>query len=136
MGRELNAMAETTRIHPGQGTIICVDESRDSEPEGRLFQVGYPEPQPFSGVMQLIVLLERILSDRDSPAAAPSAVPMWEIADRRCKGRLATFSLRVLYCQHASWQGTLFWVEGRRTENIRSVPELLSLLISADLERP
>jgi hypothetical protein len=46
-------------------------------------------------------------------------------------GKLATFAVRVLFRQNASWQGSVFWVEGGREENFRSVLELLLLMDGA-----
>ena len=46
-------------------------------------------------------------------------------------GKVATFSLRILFRQKASWQGSATWVEGRQEESFRSVLELLLLMDSA-----
>jgi hypothetical protein len=47
------------------------------------------------------------------------------------EGKLATFSLRILFRQNASWQGSITWCEGRSEESFRSVLELLMLMNSA-----
>ena len=47
------------------------------------------------------------------------------------KGRLATFELKILFRQHASWQGTIVWKEGRQEQSFRSVLELVHLMDSA-----
>jgi hypothetical protein len=46
-------------------------------------------------------------------------------------GKLATFSVRLLFRQNASWQGSVTWCEGRVDESFRSVLELLFLMDSA-----
>ena len=46
-------------------------------------------------------------------------------------GDVATFAVRVLFRQNASWQGSILWVEGDREESFRSVLELIFLLDSA-----
>jgi hypothetical protein len=46
-------------------------------------------------------------------------------------GKLATFAVRVLFRQNASWQGSVFWIEGGKEEHFRSVLELLLLIDGA-----
>jgi hypothetical protein len=46
-------------------------------------------------------------------------------------GKLATFSMRVMFRQNASWQGSVTWLEEKREESFRSTLELLMLMHSA-----
>ena len=46
------------------------------------------------------------------------------------KGEIATFLVTVLFRQSASWQGTVLWVEGKKSEDFRSVLDLLKLITS------
>ena len=46
-------------------------------------------------------------------------------------GKLATFTVRVIFRQNASWQGSVSWLEGENEQRFRSVLELLLLLDSA-----
>lgn len=45
--------------------------------------------------------------------------------------KLATFYVRILFRQNASWQGTVLWSEGSQEERFRSALELALLLDSA-----
>ena len=47
------------------------------------------------------------------------------------RGKKATFGVRVMFRQNASWQGTLCWLEKNREESFRSVLELMMLIDSA-----
>lgn len=47
------------------------------------------------------------------------------------RGKKATFVLKVLYRNNASWQGSVKWIEENREEHFRSVLELLWLIDSA-----
>ncbi|MBQ2819515.1 MAG: hypothetical protein IKM67_05230 [Clostridia bacterium] len=47
------------------------------------------------------------------------------------KGRLATFSIRLMFRQNASWQGSVSWLEGSSEETFRSALELIFLMKSA-----
>lgn len=42
-----------------------------------------------------------------------------------------TFVVKVVNTQNATWQGTINWLEGERTEAFRSALELIKLVDSA-----
>ena len=46
-------------------------------------------------------------------------------------GKIATFTVRVIFRQNASWQGSVAWLEGGGEQRFRSVLELLLLMDSA-----
>ena len=46
-------------------------------------------------------------------------------------GDVATFAVRVLFRQNASWQGSVVWLEGKKEEKFRSALELFNLMGSA-----
>lgn len=46
------------------------------------------------------------------------------------QGKCATFEIRILFRQHASWQGSVLWVEDRSEECFRSALELVLLINS------
>ena len=47
------------------------------------------------------------------------------------RGELATFAVRIIFRQNASWQGSVVWLEGEREESFRSALELVLLMDSA-----
>ena len=47
------------------------------------------------------------------------------------RGALASFSIRLLFRQNASWQGILTWIEGGQEQYFRSVLELVLLMDNA-----
>jgi hypothetical protein len=47
------------------------------------------------------------------------------------KGDLGTFIISVRFRQHATWQGSIKWVEGKGEVTFRSVLEMLSLMQEA-----
>ena len=42
-----------------------------------------------------------------------------------------TFVIKVMNTQNATWQGTVTWTDGKRTEPFRSARELIKLIDSA-----
>ena len=92
----------------------------------------------FRGVMQFLLEMERLLDDTKFPEPfartrtfASVEPPLAGTASGPEQGRAATFSLRILFRQNASWQGSVQWLEGRREESFRSVLELLLMMNSA-----
>ena len=50
-------------------------------------------------------------------------------------GHKASFIVRVTSRQNATWQGTVTWTDGQRTQPFRSALELIRLIDSALLEQ-
>ena len=70
--------------------------------------------------------MERRTFDTEAPRVQPVTV---EEADR--ERTVATFKLRVLFRQNASWEGDLVWVDRQAAAQFRSVLELIGILDSA-----
>ena len=121
-------------------TVVCVDSYENSVPQGRFFNPACPRGVPFYSLMQFFMgidgMMNRLKLPQSFTAGRSFIQPNSEAADfgqnRLCRqGRLATFSLRVIFRQNASWQGALSWLEGGREENFRSALELVFLMDSA-----
>ena len=54
---------------------------------------------------------------------------------KQSTGEKETFVVRILNTQNATWQGTVTWTDGRRTESFRSALELIRLIDSTLLEQ-
>ena len=124
-----------------RAATVCIDQYERRVPEGRLYNQAIPEGRSFHGLVSFLLTMEDLLNNlqfpqsfdavrsfRDGPGdrQAPS-VPDQE--DRHA-GRLATFTVRVIFRQNASWQGSVNWMEGKRERSFRSVLELALLMDS------
>lgn len=125
----------------GQPIVISVDSYEDKVLAGRFWCGGDGSELRFTGLMQLLLLIDNALGKRCSPEedrcksfakpdAAQVARELAQPADPT-RGALATFRLRVLFRQYMSWQGLVTWVETHEEQSFRSVLELASLLDSA-----
>jgi len=47
------------------------------------------------------------------------------------RGKVATFVIKVMFRNHSSWQGSIYWVEKKHTINFRSVLELIHIIDDA-----
>lgn len=43
----------------------------------------------------------------------------------------ATFTIKIQFQRNATWQGTISWAEGGKTQNFRSELEMLKLMMEA-----
>ncbi len=121
-------------------TILCVDSYEDAVPSGRFYHLQLGEGKRFHGLIQLLISLEQKFDEVKFPQAfdairvfAPpkETNPRDENSSPPSRGKLATFSIRILFRQNASWQGSILWIEGNEEESFRSVLELIFLIDSA-----
>lgn len=106
---------------------------------GQLLHSSFHEPVEFSGIEQLLKLMDYLMKQ---PGFPESTVKYRTFIDGEInmkekptefvteyKGK-ATFVISVLYCQNATWQGTVKWIEGEKEEKFRSLLELIKLMDS------
>lgn len=122
---------------------VCVDGYRDHVLRGRLRSAAWEGEMPFVSLMDFFKKVERVLDELLPPQAFTTlrtfgpALPKTvacDTAGQSTPGKLATFYLRILFRQNASWQGTVLWSEGSQEERFRSALEL-ALLIDSALQR-
>lgn len=124
-----------------RATEVCIDSYHDGVLVGQLSNLADSAPRPFHSATQFLTQMEDLLDQMQFPQAfqtirsfaqPPSESPDTpEESDCPQAGGLATFVVRVLFRQNASWQGTVIWMETGQEENFRSVLELLLLMDSA-----
>lgn len=121
-------------------TFICVDSYDDKIPKGRLYNTFLESGIEFCGVMDFILNMEKLFDEINSPQeftmkrAFRSSIRKntMSFTDESIKvGKIATFSVRLLFRQNSSWQGSISWREGESEESFRSALELFLLMDSA-----
>ena len=126
-------------------SVISIDSYENRVLTGRISNPYLEADISFLSTMEFIKSMENLMKNLQFPQAftenrefCPVREPMPKVdapaASVAKKGRLATFSLRIMFRQNASWQGSVTWLEGRQEEHFRSVLELL-LLIDSALDR-
>lgn len=120
-------------------TVVCIDSYEAQVFCGRFYNPCLAEGKSFDSLMQFILEMEEMLDGMQFPQAfraARSFSPPPQFLSSPAsleeeKGQLATFAVRILFRQNASWQGSVTWIEGGREECFRSVMELVLLMNSA-----
>ena len=119
-----------------RSTIVCIDSYEKGILTGRFFNPYLDTGQTFESLTQFLCRMEQALDTMNFPQAYTAtrtfADPPREIisqpkAEFR-KGQAATFVVKVLFRQNASWQGSVLWQEGGKEQSFRSVLELIFLM--------
>lgn len=120
--------------------VVCIDRYDNRVPVGRLYNPFCPGGIQFHGVVEFLRKVEDLLDQMRFPQSQAvvrsfvrSASFKWEAPDEEAahEGACGTFSLKVLFRQNASWQGSVAWLEGNKEESFRSAMELILLMDSA-----
>lgn len=120
--------------------MVYVDSYEKKIPVGRFHIASDQQIRTFHGLTQLLLKINENL-DRENFPQSFSELRKFQMPSRdflshssrmsQKRGESATFSLRILFRQNASWQGSVTWIEGNQEEYFRSVLELISLLDDA-----
>ena len=131
-------------------TVVCVDQRMDGDLQGSFVTPYLRDPQAFSGVMQMVDIMDHFFDWAGFPQAYHSNRKFVEDREEQppcregeterymddemldqIRGKLATFVIQVQFRQNSSWQGAISWTEKRMTHRFRSTLELLKLMDSA-----
>ena len=120
-------------------TMVYIDSYQSGNPVGRFYNPYMDHIQSFESLMDLLSKMDGILNEMNFPQSF-NAVRSFSKAPKVDKaasgsetpaGKVASFAVRIMFRQNASWQGSVTWVEGKSEESFRSVLELLFLMDSA-----
>ena len=121
-------------------TTLCINHYENGVPSGTFHNPCMDGSRSFHGLTQLLIMMEDTLDSMSFPQSftavrsfAPPLAPhaRGEPDAPLTQGTLATFAIKVLFRQNASWQGSLTWLEGGCEQSFRSVLELILLMDSA-----
>ena len=120
--------------------MVYVDSVEEKIPSGRFHIASEQDLEPFHGLCQLLMQINNSLDRENFPQSfaelrkfqKPSKQADASLTSANHKsGAIATFSIRILFRQNASWQGSVTWLEGNQEVFFRSVLELMVLMDNA-----
>lgn len=133
-------MSERVWGNEYRSTVVCIDRYEGGVPAGRFYNPYLDVGIRFESITQFILRMESLLDQMKLPQAHTAARSFsapppdragGTAATESHKGELATFSLRIIFRQNASWQGSVAWLETGQEQSFRSALELILLLDSA-----
>lgn len=122
-----------------QTMLVCVDSYENGVPRGQMFLPGQTGER-FGSLSQLLIRGQQLyeqsggVQSYTTPrvfALAKPLTPVPCVGTEPTRGSAATFEMRILFRQNASWQGELLWLEKNVRQNFRSVLEMITLMDSA-----
>ncbi|MDO4540545.1 MAG: hypothetical protein Q4B48_05540 [Syntrophomonadaceae bacterium] len=127
--------------------LVCVDDIVARDARGRLYTSFLEQPMLFNSIMEMFNLLDDWFDRSNFPQTTheyrsfkgtrPVTEPADEgndfmaVNDRNEQGEKATFIIHVQFRQNASWQGTIQWVNEKKTQRFRSALEMIKLIDGA-----
>ena len=122
-----------------RATTVCIDSYENGIPAGRIFNPYLDTGKSFYSLTQFLFQMEQTLNAMNFPQSYTATRTFAEAPKERRpvpgtefrKGTAATFVVKVLFRQNASWQGSVIWQEGGKEQSFRSVLELIFLMDSA-----
>lgn len=133
-------MSNVMRGESYRTMVLCIDSYESGIPTGRIYSGHHESGQNFNCLLQMLLMTEQNLDEANYPQAFLEMrrfFPKKECISNEAEneklrqGNLATFSIRILFRQNASWQGSVSWLEGNSEESFRSALELIFLINSA-----
>ena len=114
-------------------SLLCIDRYSNGVPVGRFYDAGTDREIRFSSLSQLLLIIDCSAQGMEPVSPRPlhsfGAAPLKQRSfDEIRFGAAATFSLRILFRQNASWQGSVTWLDGKIEQSFRSALELIFLL--------
>lgn len=134
-------------------SVFCLDSIKDFDLNGRLYVGAEKHGFSVGNTGEFVKILEYIFDYCDFPQASHENRSFWPEKqvnnDKKVafmeekmiesqpepKGEKATFIVQVQFRQHATWQGTVQWVEKGLTQRFRSELELMKLMTEASEEK-
>ena len=125
-------------------SVIRIYSYRDKNPQGTFYNLYYGKEIAFENLTRLLLLMEDMMDQMDCPQAsvrsrrfgqtakAPERASIAEqLLPRPDQEAIATFKVKVLFRQGASWQGRLSWTDAKTEVSFRSALEFVKLMDSA-----
>ena len=120
-------------------TTVCVDSYENGVLSGRFYNPYLAGGRPFQSLTQFLLEMEQALDDMDFPRSftetrsfeTPQIVPVSPMETEYRDGELATFAVKILFRQNASWQGSVVWKDQDKGQSFRSTLELILLMDNA-----
>ena len=115
---------------------ICLDSYDGENMKGFISNPFYPKSISFDSTIDFLMKMQDMIEEMDYPKPyrlmrSFEASQVNLSSDSVDSGKLATFVVKVLFCQNSSWQGTISLRKGENEQTFRSALELLFMMNSA-----
>lgn len=130
-------------------TLICIDGIVNFDMTGSLYNIYLPEPIEFTSIFGLVSVMDNFFDEIAFPQSyyEDRAFNKKTKVSKKIKkevqqhmpediltteqGKKATFMVQVQFRQNSTWQGTITWIDEKRTQRFRSTLEMIKLMDNA-----
>lgn len=134
--------------------LVCINRINNHDASGYLYTSFKRDGTGFDNLIGLCNLLDSwfdrynypqpthlyrsFKGEKQKVVSAKKAGDVINMNEHESRGDKATFIVNVKFRQNASWQGTIQWVDGQKTQQFRSTMEMLKLIDNAlkDINEP
>lgn len=131
--------------YPKESYVLRVCKNHhNGDLQGNIFFPALSKTVLFTSAWNMLKQIEEDIILKGYPQAT-FKLPKWSkksakksgVKKQKAKGKYkfenisGNFLMQVQYCQNATWQGTIHWMEGRQTKTFRSQFEMLKLIEEA-----
>lgn len=132
-------MQNRVQANEYRNTLVCIDSYEDGVLDGRLYHPQLHSGEQFHSAIHFRGKWSGCWTPQSFPGfqhprafgASAAGKGSAAVGTGPRTGKIATFTVRVIFRQNASWQGSVAWLEGGSEQRFRSVLELLLLMDSA-----
>ena len=136
-------MLNRARGNEFSSTTVCIDSYSGGVMCGRFYSPYLEGGRTFHSLTQFLLEMEKVMNESEFPQAftetrtftGPQPTRPTSVETDFKPGRLATFAVKILFRQNASWQGSVRWINTRQGQSFRSVLELILLMDNALVSR-
>lgn len=139
MEANLNGLCEH---YPKGSYQVSIFQETAGDFQGKIYYPGSVITQIFSSAWQMVKeieadILQNSFSQNTFELCSKNAATKKNGQQEQPKDKhkfdkvLCTFFIQIQYCQNATWQGIIYWLEKRQTKTFRSQFEMLRLIEEA-----
>lgn len=111
---------------------LAIDSYSNGQISGWLQRILENHREVFLGIPEIVEIFEQALDTEGGDEEQRNKIISEAYREAyRKNGKRATFTIRILYREHHSWQGMIYWREQKKKESFRSFLEMLILITSA-----
>lgn len=134
-------------LSPANLINICIDNKLDGEIRGRVYHCYTVDAIPFTSVVELINIAEKLFEDIRYPQASTKTRSFEEKQEIQAsttlekrfsqqeiiqhRGEKGSFILHVQFRQKSTWQGELSWIEKEKNYKFTNSLEFIKILDQA-----
>jgi hypothetical protein len=107
--------------------LLRVVSYQDCVPKGYITALPAADQFPFCSLVDMIRKAGDALGRKENAPQPECEAPPYPASGRK-KAPLATFMVALCFEQHASWQGTVCWMERQKKYLFRSALELIQIM--------